>query len=717
MNKFAYLLLLAIICLSANLGAVDRNIWVNEGFSGTFPPAGWTIDAQAANWGQFQGASAGGTAPEVRFSWEPRFNGSSYLISPTYDTTGETTVYLDFDHFVDRYASPFTIGVATRAAGGAWNVAYSQNPTANIGPLRKSVTITNADVGSSTFQFAFYFTGDSYNIDYWHIDNVKLYTLFPFDLAITSIAGAEHIEAGVPIVPSCVIKNVGLGTLTASVTLDIYQNETLVQTYTDSFLQVLDPSTTATASFPAFTPGEANELYRFIFVISSLEDVVDGDLSNNTKIKTMNTWTGAKQNVLLEIGTGGWCQYCPGAAMAADHFVEEGYNVAVIENHNGDPYATDTSNGRNSYYGISGYPTGIFDGLLSSVGGSNTASMFPTYLPLYNQRVNVKTPVSIELFGTNTGLNYAVEAKINKLANLAYENLVFHLAITQSDIAYNWQGQTEFNFVNMMMVPDRFGTVVDLKNAPIGLFSVPLNFTVGAAWNLANCEFVAFVQNLDTKEVLQAYKIAVNDLPVLSELFSAFTATVNASNQVELNWTTESETNLAGFRLSRSTTPEIAAAVAISGIIDATNTSSPQNYSYLDTEIAAEGGNFYYWLEAIYLDGYSSFHGPTNVLVNPTANEDETQSPALQVVQLYPNPFAQSMSIEYNLKRSSPVEIQIYNLKGQCVKTWRGIHPSGRNSFQWDGRDDSSKATSSGVYMLRISTPTMKETNKLLKLQ
>jgi hypothetical protein len=45
--------------------------------------------------------------------------------------------------------------------------------------------------------------------------------------------------------------------------------------------------------------------------------------------------------------------------MAADDFVDEGYNVAVIENHNGDPYATDISDGRNAYYGISGYPTGF----------------------------------------------------------------------------------------------------------------------------------------------------------------------------------------------------------------------------------------------------------------------------------------------------------------------------------------------------------------------
>lgn len=107
MNKIVFLLLIAAFSLGICLHATDRSIWVNEDFSGTFPPEGWTFDAHAANWAINQGAMAGGSAPELRFSWEPQFNGSTYLISPTYDTTGETTVFIDFDHHVDWYANPF----------------------------------------------------------------------------------------------------------------------------------------------------------------------------------------------------------------------------------------------------------------------------------------------------------------------------------------------------------------------------------------------------------------------------------------------------------------------------------------------------------------------------------------------------------------------------------------------------------------------------------
>lgn len=618
MKKHVLLLLIIALCLSASLFATNRSIWVNENFSGTFPPTGWTISSNAANWETVAGAAAGGSAPEVRFSWDPQFNGSSYLISPQYDTTGETTVYLDYDQFIDWYANPFTVGVATRSNGGAWNVAFSQNPTANVGPQRKTVEINNADVGSSTFQFAFFFNGNSYNIDYWYLDNVKLYTPFTYDLGILSVTGEDHVEAGTPVIPSCVVKNFGLNALTMVVSLDIYQGSTVVQSYPDYNWQLFDPGFQNVITFPAYTPTVENELYRFVYSVSALEPVVDGDLSNNSKEKAVNTWTTAKQNVLLEIGTGGWCQYCPGAAMAADEFEAGDYNVAIIENHNGDPYATDTSNGRNSYYGISGYPTGIFDGLLSYVGGSNTTSVFPSYLPLYNQRVGVKTPISLALYGSSNELAYTVNAKINKLANLAYENLVLHMAITQSHIPYTWQGQTEFNFVNMLMVPGPQGTPVDLKNAPLGVMSVPLTFNFGSTWDMFNSELIIFVQNLDTKEVIQAYKVAVLDLPP-----------------------------------------------------------------------------------------------------DPVANEDNV-APVLrsELKGNYPNPFNPQTTISYSVKENIPVTIEIYNVKGQKVKTLvQESKAAGDYSVVWNGVDENNRAMASGVYYFKMIAGKYSSTKKMMLMK
>jgi len=71
-----------------------------------------------------------------------------------------------------------------------------------------------------------------------------------------------------------------------------------------------------------------------------------------------------RNKVIIEIGTGTWCQFCPGAAMGADDLVNNGHAVAVVENHNGDTFTNTYSNARNTYYGITGYPTAFFDGLI-----------------------------------------------------------------------------------------------------------------------------------------------------------------------------------------------------------------------------------------------------------------------------------------------------------------------------------------------------------------
>ncbi len=78
--------------------------------------------------------------------------------------------------------------------------------------------------------------------------------------------------------------------------------------------------------------------------------------------------TVPREMVALEIATGTWCTYCPGAAMGADDLLENGCFVAVMENHNGDPFANTYSNARNSYYGVPGYPTAIFDAVDAVIG-------------------------------------------------------------------------------------------------------------------------------------------------------------------------------------------------------------------------------------------------------------------------------------------------------------------------------------------------------------
>lgn len=237
--------------------------------------------------------------------------------------------------------------------------------------------------------------------------------------------------------------------------------------------------------------------------------------------------------VVIEIATGTWCVYCPGAAAAADQLIAEGKNVAIIENHNGDPYANTYSNTRNSYYAIGGFPTGKFDGLLEYGGGlACPGNVYSSYLPLYNQRNAILSPISVCFSGSNTGNDYTINVSVTKLNNYSGNDLRLHLVLTESHIitspAWPPSGQcmTEVNFVNRLMVPDVNGTSVNFESNNTQLYS--LTFQKDPTWNAANCELVAFVQDYSTKEIFNALKSPLNSIPATAFSLNDFTANVTS---------------------------------------------------------------------------------------------------------------------------------------------------------------------------------------------
>jgi PKD repeat protein len=199
--------------------------------------------------------------------------------------------------------------------------------------------------------------------------------------------------------------------------------------------------------------------------------------------------------VVVEVATGTWCTYCPGAAMGVDDMLENGDSVAVIENHDNDNYATAASAARNTMWNVSGVPSTTFDGMLGVVGGSHSSSLFTTFQPLYEQRIVAPAPLTMDLTETHNGLAYDVTITLTKLNTYTGNTVNLIFAVTESHIQQTWQGQTELNFVNRMMVPDASGTPVSFSGGDVQ--TVHLTFSLNASWNKDNLEFVAFFQNLD----------------------------------------------------------------------------------------------------------------------------------------------------------------------------------------------------------------------------
>ena len=97
----------------------------------------------------------------------------------------------------------------------------------------------------------------------------------------------------------------------------------------------------------------------------------------------------------------------------------------------------------------------------------------------------------------------------------------------------------------------------------------------------------------------------------------------------------------------------------------------------------------------------------------------DKQPSAFNLDQNYPNPFNPSTTIDYRLSRSSQVELAVYNMLGQKIRTLVSdkIQAVGTHSVKWDGRDDSGAQVASGVYIYQLKTGNQVETRKMMLMK
>jgi hypothetical protein len=101
-----------------------------------------------------------------------------------------------------------------------------------------------------------------------------------------------------------------------------------------------------------------------------------------------------------------------------------------------------------------------------------------------------------------------------------------------------------------------------------------------------------------------------------------------------------------------------------------------------------------------------------------SADLSNTVVPVLSLEQNYPNPFNPTTSIMYSINEPGSVSLDIYNVKGQLVKTlYQGNAEIGSHTAIWNGLDNSGNACSSGVYFYRLRTPKTSLVRKMLMLK
>lgn len=126
-----------------------------------------------------------------------------------------------------------------------------------------------------------------------------------------------------------------------------------------------------------------------------------------------------------------------------------------------------------------------------------------------------------------------------------------------------------------------------------------------------------------------------------------------------------------------------------------------QNNQVIEFEVTFQSSNLPFTivdLTCIYedADGNSYTAYPAHV-------SDEQIFNITSMNQNIPNPFNPFTTISYSLEKNLSIpKIEIFNQKGQKVKSFDLQNEPGENSITWNGKDEFGNEVSSGVYFYRL---------------
>jgi len=232
---------------------------------------------------------------------------------------------------------------------------------------------------------------------------------------------------------------------------------------------------------------------------------------------------GTQRVVLAELFTGAWCGYCPYATSAL-RTMESNYDrteVVMLAWHIGDNLEVPEGVTRDDWYGVTGYPTAFFDGVVREVGGST--GTYNAYVNIYNQRTAKASDFRMTVEGdiddyTGTG---DVWINVSCVQTPTLANLKLHTVVFEDDYGpYNGgNGETIHDFVAWEMIEGTDGTTITATAGDVKRFHYSIDAT-GYAQDYDQLGVIAFVQSHSTKEVLQAAYINAPVLPNVPPVLS-----------------------------------------------------------------------------------------------------------------------------------------------------------------------------------------------------
>jgi hypothetical protein len=136
------------------------------------------------------------------------------------------------------------------------------------------------------------------------------------------------------------------------------------------------------------------------------------------------------------------------------------------------------------------------------------------------------------------------------------------------------------------------------------------------------------------------------------------------------------------------------------------------------TDAIALSGTYSYYVTAMYGTLESDPGEEVLCYIEVVDTQDLLQPPEQFSLRLSPNPFHDHTTLRYSVPKAGLVKIEIYNLKGQLVRSL--VHETkgpGSHDIFWDGCDQAGSRVSSGLYFTRYQTNSKIMKSKVIKLK
>ena len=110
--------------------------------------------------------------------------------------------------------------------------------------------------------------------------------------------------------------------------------------------------------------------------------------------------------------------------------------------------------------------------------------------------------------------------------------------------------------------------------------------------------------------------------------------------------------------------------------------------------------------------------GSLTDITRVTSIDDVVETSANRLFGNYPNPFNPITTISFELAKESQVSIDIFNIKGQKVKSLVNTKMNGgRHSVVWNGTDDNETSVGTGVYLYRLKAGEYQSVKRMMLIK